>query len=352
MGDARVGGLHFCQRQVGQVAGFGFRQRHQAAGDVVCFAERQVQPAHQPVGEVGGGGETRGGGELQRVALRGHVGDHAGHRGERQHHCVGGVENLLFILLHVFGIGQRQALHHGEQRHRGPQDPADFGAQQFGGVGVFLLRHDRGAGGPAVGQLHETELGGGPDHQFLGETRQVGGADRGGRQKFEREVAVGHAVKAVGGGAVEAQGARGHLAVNREAGAGQRRRTKRGFVQAFAGIGKSAAVAGEHLDIGQHVVAPGHRLGHLQMGEAGHHPIGAGLGLGQEGLHQGGQAKDRRIALVAHPKAEVGGYLVIARTRGVQALAGFADQVGQAGFDVEMNILQIGAEGKIPALNL
>ena len=53
-------------------------------------------------------------------------------------------------------------------------------------------------------------------------------------------------------------------------GAGQRRRAQRAFVQPAAAVREAAAIAGEHLDIGQQMVAEGDGLGGLQMGEAGH----------------------------------------------------------------------------------
>ena len=62
------------------------------------------------------------------------------------------VEHRLLVLLHVLGIGERQALHHREQRDEGAGDAAGLGAHQLGGVGVALLRHDRGAGGEGVRQ--------------------------------------------------------------------------------------------------------------------------------------------------------------------------------------------------------
>ena len=347
-----MGGLKFGQGQFGQVAGFGLGQGDERACDVMRLPEGQAEGADEPVGKVGRGGKARGGGGLQDGAVGGHVADHAGHRGEGQHEGVGGVEDLFLVLLHVFGIGQGQALHHGEKCYGGPQNAAQFGAQKLGRVGVFLLRHDGGAGGPAVGQSDKAKLGGGPDHQFLGKAAEVHGADAGGREEFEREVAVGDAVERVGGGAVEAQGAGRHVAVDGEGGSGEGGGPQGAFVHAVAGVGKARAVARQHLDIGQHVVAPGDGLGHLQMGEAGHDPVGALFGLSEEGPHQGGQAKDRRVALVADPKAEVGGDLVVAAASGVQAFAGVADQVGQSGFDVEVDVFKVGAEGEFAGLDL
>ena len=182
--------------------------------------------------------------------------------------------------------------------------------------------------------------------------RQVHGADAGGGQEFEGEIAVGDAIERIGGRAVEAEGGGGHVAVDGKGGAGEGGRPERAFVHADAGVVEAGAVTGQHFDIGQHVVAPGHGLGGLQMGEAGHDPIGALFGLCQEGLHQGGQGGHGGVALVAHPQAKVGGDLIIAAARGVQALARFADEVGQAGFDIQMDVFQIGAEGEAACFNL
>ena len=71
-------------------------------------------------------------------------------------------------------------------------------------------------------------------------------------------------------------------AIDRERRAGQRRRAERALVEPRAGIGEAAAVAAEHLDVGQQMVAEGHRLGRLQVREARHHDVGVRLGLGGE----------------------------------------------------------------------
>jgi hypothetical protein len=67
--------------------------------------------------------------------------------------------------------------------------------------------------------------------------------------------------------------------VDRKGRAGQRRRAQRIFVHPLPGIGEAAAVAREHLDIGQHVMAEGDRLRGLQMGEARHDGCGMRFGL-------------------------------------------------------------------------
>ncbi len=99
---------------------------------------------------------ARGG--LQRFAVGSQVADHAVHRGQRQHQRVRRVKDLFLVLLHILGIGQRQALHHGEKPNHRAQNPPDLGADQFGGIGVLLLRHDRRTGREPVRQHHEAKL--------------------------------------------------------------------------------------------------------------------------------------------------------------------------------------------------
>ena len=76
-------------------------------------------------------------------------------------------------------------------------------------------------------------------HDLLGEARQMDGADRGGRQRLEREIAVGDAVERIGRRPVEAERLRGGVAVDRKRGAGQRRGAERAFVQPRARIRRS-----------------------------------------------------------------------------------------------------------------
>ena len=145
--------------------------------------------------------------------------------------------------------------------------------------------------------------------------------DRGGGQELEREVAIGHGVDRVRGRPVEPERGRGRQAIDREAGAGKRRRAERAFVQPRPGVGHAAAVAPEHLDIGEEMMAERHRLRRLQVGEPGHDRIRVLLGaLEQRRL----QLLEQAIALVegvAHPHANVGRDLVVARARGVELAA-------------------------------
>ena len=93
--------------------------------------------------------------------------------------------------------------------------------------------------------------------------RQSGG-------EFHAEVPVGDAVEGVVAGAVEAEGLRGHLAVNIIGRAGQRAGTEGRYIHPFAGIFQSGDVPQEHFGIGEQVVPEDDRLCPLQVGVARH----------------------------------------------------------------------------------
>ena len=59
------------------------------------------------------------------------------------------------------------------------------------------------------------------------------------------------------------------------------------------------------------MMAPGHRLCCLQVGEARHHPISTGLGLREKRSTERAERLIRLIALVADPKPEIDGNLIV-----------------------------------------
>ncbi len=94
------------------------------------------------------------------------------------------------------------------------------------------------------------------------------------------------------------------------------------------------------------MVAEGHRLRGLQMGEAGHHGCGMIERLLGERALQIGELGIQRVDGVAHIEPEVGRHLVVARARGVQPPGGSADQPGEAGFDIHVDVFQRTLEGE------
>ena len=231
-------------------------------------------------------------------------------------------------------------------------DAAGLAARQLGHVGVLLLRHDRRAGAEAVGELDEAEVLAHPEHQLLAEARDVHHAQAGRGGELDREVAVADRVDAVAADLGHAERLGHHLAVERVAGAGERGGAERQAIGAGVDLGHALGVAREHLDVGQQVMRERHRLGHLQVGEAGQDGLGVLVGELDQGALQLGQQRADAGDLVAQPEAHVGRDLVVARAAGVQALAGIAGELHQAGLDVEMHVLELGAPLEGAALDL
>ena len=106
------------------------------------------------------------------------------------------------------------------------------------------------------------------------------GTDGGGGENFKHEIAVGDRIERVPGGSGKAQGPCRRMAVDGKGRAGKSRGPQRAFVQAPAGISEPRAVAGQHLDIGEAMVAEGHRLRDLQVREARQNGVGVFVGAG------------------------------------------------------------------------
>ena len=166
------------------------------------------------------------------------------------------------------------------------------------------------------------------------------------RERLEREVAIGDAVERIGGRPVEVKRLRGHVAVDRERGAGERGGAKRTFVEALARVLEAPRVAPQHLDIGHEMMAEGDRLRRLQMGEARHDHRGAVERPGGERPLQLGDLGEDRVDRVAHPEAEIDRDLVVARARGVEAPGRRADDLSKAALDVHMDVFERARERK------
>ena len=142
---------------------------------------------------------------------------HGAEHGQAHLHGVDGVEDRLLVLLHILVVGQRQALHDGEQGHQIAVDPTGLAAHQLGHVGVLLLGHDGGAGGIGVVQINELELPAAPQDDLLGEAATGASCtDGAGAQKLNGVVPVRHGVQAVLGGLGEAQQLGGLLTGRRD----------------------------------------------------------------------------------------------------------------------------------------
>ncbi len=163
----------------------------------------------------------------------------------------------------------------------------------------------------------------------------------GGRGEFDGEVAIGHGVEGVLAQTVETELPGNHLAIDGEGGTRQRARAQRQPVDAGTAVAQPAGITVEHLVIGHEVVAEGHGLGHLQVGEARHDQVRVALGQVEQHDTQVAQVAKDAIDGVAQPEPDVGGDLIVAGTSGVQTLAGVAHQLGEAALDVEVHVLGV-----------
>ena len=176
--------------------------------------------------------------------------------------------------------------------------------------------------------------------------------DRGDRQEFDGEVAVGNGIDRVAGRFAEAECGGSHVPVDRIAGAGECCSADRRFVQVLDGMAHARAIAAEHFDICHAVMAEGYRLGGLEVREARHDRVGVLLGAIEESGDEAGQCRFRPGKLFLHPEAEVERDLVVARTGGVQPAGGRTDQRRQPRLDVHVNVFELARELEIAALDL
>ena len=120
------------------------------------------------------------------------------------------------------------------------------------------------------------------------------------------------------------------LAIDGEGGAGERGGAERRFVQSRARILETPAIAREHFDISEQMMAEGDGLRRLQMGEARHDAAGFLQRLLGEGELEIGQLRVDVVDRVANVEAEIGRHLIVARARRMQPSGHRADRAPRA----------------------
>jgi hypothetical protein len=170
--------------------------------------------------------------------------------------------------------------------------------------------------------------------------------DGGGGQQLGDRVAVGSGVHGVveGGGEAEVGGGGGR--VQRKRGAGQRPGAERARVSPAPGVLEAAEVADQREAVRGELEAPQHRLRRLQVGEAGQHRVGVGMGGPGQGVDQARHGLHRGRGRVLQPQVQVGGDLVVAAAAGVELAARGADQLGEAALHRGVDVLVSGREGE------
>jgi hypothetical protein len=134
------------------------------------------------------------------------------------------------------------------------------------------------------------------------------------------------------------------VAVDLPVDAGESARSQRHHRGAVERELETQHVAGEHPEVGEQVMAEVDRLSALQVGVAGHRPVGVRFGLAEEALHRPPAELDRpqRVRLDDH--RHVGGDLVVAGTTGVELPGERPDLLAEQALDRHMDVLVGGLE--------
>ena len=217
----------------------------------------------------------------------------------------------------------------------------DLPAGELGDVGVLLLRHDRGAGRPGVVEDGPAELARGPQADLLAEARQVHPDHRCDEQELGHEVAIAHRVDGVGDRAGEAELERDGLGIELERRAGQRPGAQRRQRRPDVPVGQPVEIAAECVGVLGQLVAERHRLGVLQVREAGRGTVDVRLGLVGEREHEVDQRGGDRTGLVTQVEPQVGGHLVVAAAPGAQLAADGAEQLEEPALDGGVDVLVV-----------
>ena len=178
------------------------------------------------------------------------------------------------------------------------------------------------------------------------------GGDGARRQRFQHEIAIGDGVERVRRRARKTERLRRHGAIERKRRTGKRAGAKRAFVEPFARVGETAAVARRHLDIGEQMVAERDRLRRLQVGKSRHHRCRMFERLlGERALVCGEQPR-RFVDRVTDPEPEIGRDLIVARARGMQPPRRRADQLAEPALDIHMNVFERALELELAGFDL
>ena len=104
------------------------------------------------------------------------------------------------------------------------------------------------------------------------------------------------------------------------------------------------AIAREHPDVGEQVMAEIDGLRALQVRVSGQRPVEVPLGGVDQRRHQVLDPRSGVGRRLAHEHRDVGDHLVVARARGVKAPAGAPGDLGHTALDGHVDVLVAGLE--------
>ena len=235
------------------------------------------------------------------------------------------VDGTFLVLLQVLVVRKGKRLHRDEQRDQVADHAPRLAADELGEVGVFLLRHDRGARREGVGQGDEAELRRRPENDLLAQARQVHARHAAGIQKVKQEIAVGDGIERVRDHAREAERFGRHEAVKRVGGAGERCGPERVRVRGVVCRAQAIEVAIEHPHVREHMMGEEHRLRMLHVRIARQNDVEVLLRLRHERMTKLHVCSHQVARPLLCEQARVGADLVVAAATRVKARARIAD---------------------------
>src|SRR5262249_60751141 len=99
--------------------------------------------------------------------------------------------------LQVALVARWQPFQRRQQAEQGPGNASGFSAQQFPGVGVFLLRHEAAARGVFIKENHVGKLLGCKNHEVFRKPGEERGESSEREKIIERKIAIADSIKAV-----------------------------------------------------------------------------------------------------------------------------------------------------------
>ena len=260
--------------------------------------------------------------------------------GQAGKHRLFRVEQRLFILLEVLVIGEGKPLNRRQHSHETAVHAAGFAADEFGDIGIFLLRHDGGTRRILVGDVDEAELVRRIDDEILAEARKVRHQGGAAEEVFRHEIAVGNGIERVLRNFGEGEEARRHSAVDGEVGTRERAAAERHYVGALVAVGKALDVAQEHFAVRVEILRHGNWLRPAHMGIAGHNELNVVVCDVQERFNERLDVPADVDDAVLRIQAHIGSDLVVAGTGGMQFFAHHADALRELVFDERMYIFR------------
>mmetsp|Transcript_252 Transcript_252/g.603 ORF Transcript_252/g.603 Transcript_252/m.603 type:complete len:441 (+) Transcript_252:107-1429(+) len=342
---------HLLQRDLIERNPLLLREPDEAPHAVMRGPERHAV-LHEPLREIRGHQRGIRGGRAHPLLVDLHGLHHGGPHLQQGLDGVERVEDGLLVLLHVAVVAKRHALHDGEERDEAAVDAAGLAAGELADVGVFLLRHEGGAGAEGVAELDPAGLLGDPEDEVLGDAGEVHHDHGDGEEELAHEIAVADAVHGVAHDAGELERGADALAVDGERGAGHGAGAEREEVHALGAVLDAADVAVEHLDVGQQIMRQHDRLGVLQMREPWEHGIRMLRGQLDQRLLQRPQQLDHHPALVPEKQAHIRRDLIVPRPRRMQPPPGRPDALRQPALDIHVQILQLRAPLEVPRVDV